>query len=335
MSDLNDFFSEDQDDIWSKPDMSEWSNEDKEEENNGSDVDLFSNEDNTETENNDSDVDLFSNEDNTETEKSSDVDLFSNQDNTETEKSSDVDLFSNEDNTDNDEASEWSDNTDNDESSEWSESTDNAEASTSDADDSWMTNNEQDDGWSEVEDGWNEVDNDQSNENSAHDWGNDEINTEQEQKEIKIKNFSFNYKQASLIIAGICVFLALIIFGMSKIHFVNNSTQQQNVSKEASNVESNATGSKTLKYVPNTTTMNYGSDVITSSGKVVKKDKYLLGQQLIYDLVIEIPAGTETLSLHYYCSQDVFDKMYENTAVTVDYQVASDNYYSIKSVKTQ
>lgn len=122
---------------------------------------------------------------------------------------------------------------------------------------------------------------------------------------------------------------------MSKIHFVNNATQQQNISKEASNVESNATGSKTLKYVPNTTAMNYDSDVITSSGKIAKKDKYLLGQQLIYDLVIEIPAGTETLSLHYYCSQDIFDKMYENTVVTVDYQVASDNYYSIKSVKTQ
>ena len=277
MSDLNDFFSEDQEDIWSKPDMSEWSNEDKEE-NNGSDVDLFSNQDNTETVNNDSDVDLFSNQDNID--------------------------------------SEWSDN---------------AEASTSDADDSWMTNNEQDDGWSEVNDGWNEVD----NENSSHDWGNDEINTGQEQQESKIHNFNFNYKQASLIIAGICVFLALIIFGMSKIHFVNNATQQQNISKEASNVESNATGSKTLKYVPNTTAMNYDSDVITSSGKIAKKDKYLLGQQLIYDLVIEIPAGTETLSLHYYCSQDIFDKMYENTAVTVDYQVASDNYYSIKSVKTQ
>ena len=285
MSDLNDFFSEDQEDIWSKPDMSEWSNEDKEE-NNGSDVDLFSNQDNTETGNNDSDVDLFSNQDNTETEIQNETD------------------------------SEWSDN---------------AEASTSDADDSWMTNNEQDDGWSEVNDGWNEVD----SENSSHDWGNDEINTGQEQQESKIHNFNFNYKQASLIIAGICVFLALIIFGMSKIHFVNNATQQQNISKEASNVESNATGSKTLKYVPNTTAMNYDSDVITSSGKIAKKDKYLLGQQLIYDLVIEIPAGTETLSLHYYCSQDIFDKMYENTAVTVDYQVASDNYYSIKSVKTQ
>ena len=278
MSDLNDFFSEDQEDIWSKPDMSEWSNEDKEE-NNGSDVDLFSNQDNTETENNDSDVDLFSNQDNTETEIQNETD------------------------------SEWSDN---------------AEASTSDADDSWMTNNEQDDGWNEVD-----------NENSSHDWGNDEINTGQEQRESKIHNFNFNYKQASLIIAGICVFLALIIFGMSKIHFVNNATQQQNISKEASNVESNATGSKTLKYVPNTTAMNYDSDVITSSGKIAKKDKYLLGQQLIYDLVIEIPAGTETLSLHYYCSQDIFDKMYENTAVTVDYLVASDNYYSIKSVKTQ
>lgn len=278
MSDLNDFFSEDQEDIWSKPDMSEWSNEDKEE-NNGSDVDLFTNQDNTETENNDSDVDLFSNQDNTETEIQNETD------------------------------SEWSDN---------------AEASTSDADDSWMTNNEQDDGWNEVD-----------NENSSHDWGNDEINTGQEQGESKIHNFNFNYKQASLIIAGICVFLALIIFGMSKIHFVNNATQQQNISKEASNVESNATGSKTLKYVPNTTAMNYDSDVITSSGKIAKKDKYLLGQQLIYDLVIEIPAGTETLSLHYYCSQDIFDKMYENTAVTVDYQVASDNYYSIKSVKTQ
>ena len=281
MSDLNDFFSEDQEDIWSKPDMSEWSNEDKEE-NTGSDVDLFTNQDNTEIGNNDSDVDLFSNQNETD--------------------------------------SEWSDN---------------AEASTSDADDSWMTNNEQDDGWSEVNDGWNEVGNEHSNENQSHEWGNDEIHTGQEQREGKIHNFNFNYKQASLIIAGICVFLALIIFGMSKIHFVNNATQQQNISKEVSNVESNATGSKTLKYVPNTTAMNYDSDVITSSGKIAKKDKYLLGQQLIYDLVIEIPAGTETLSLHYYCSQDIFDKMYENTAVTVDYQVASDNYYSIKSVKTQ
>lgn len=283
MSDLNDFFSDDKDDIWDKPDMSEWSKE----EDGGSDLDLFSNQDN----------------------------------NTETENQNDIN-------------DTWSDNTEN-QSDAWSdtETFSDLEASTSDADDSWMENSEQDDPWSD--EGWKVTDNEQSNQKSANDWGNDEINTEQEQKEIKFKNFSFNYKQASLIIAGICVFLALIVFGMSKIHFVSNTQQQQNVSKEASDVESNVTGSKTLKYVPNTTNINYDSKVITSSGKVTKKDKYLLGQQLIYDIVIEIPAGTDTISLHYYCSRDVFEQLYENTAVTVDYQVASDNYYSIKSVKTQ
>lgn len=294
MSDLNDFFSDDKDDIWDKPDMSEWSKEDD----NGSDLDLFSNQDNnTDTENQNNTDDTWS--DNVENQDDAWSDNAENQDDT------------------------WSD----------TETSSDSEASTSDADDSWMENSEQDDPWSD--ENWEVTDNEQSNQKSANDWGNDEINTGQEQKEIKFKNFSFNYKQASLIIAGICVFLALIVFGMSKIHFVSNTQQQQNVSKEASDVESNATGSKALKYVPNTTNLNYDSNVITSSGKVTKKDKYLLGQQLIYDAVIEIPAGTDTISLHYYCSRDVFEQLYENTAVTVDYQVASDNYYSIKSVKTQ
>ena len=321
MSDLNDFFSDnEEDDVWSKPDLSDWSNEDATEEQKN-DIDLFEDADDTDVESNDSMSD----------DKETDNGDFQWKDTNESsEEDSDFQWKDTNESSEEDSDFSWSESKEDENDFTWSDvknqETTNVEASTTDANDSWTTT----DPWEN--DSWKTTDNSKKQDNT---WGNDEINTNPEPKEIKIKNFSFNYKQASLIIAGICVFLALIVFGMSKIHIVRNTTQQQNVSKEASNVESNATGSKTLKYVPNTTAINYDSNVITSSGKIAKKDRYLLGQQLIYDLVIDIPAGTDTISLHYYCSRDTYESLYENTAVTVDYQVASDNYYSIKSVKAQ
>ena len=199
---------------------------------------------------------------------------------------------------------------------------------TDDSDNSWFDNSET----NENQQNWTE-----DNKTTDNKWKNDfsdEPLQENAEEEFK-KKFNFNYKQAALIVAGGFILLALLFFGISKIHITRNtSSQQQQLKKEVNQVQQSSTGSQTLLYVPSSTDISYDSNIITSNGKIKSKEKYLLGNQLLYDLSIELPTGTQTVILHYYCTKDTFDKVYKDTEVIVDYQVASDNYYSIKNVKT-
>ena len=132
--------------------------------------------------------------------------------------------------------------------------------------------------------------------------------------------------------------VAFLFFGISKIHITPGSAnvhQQQNIQKEANKINQEQTSTnKELKYIAENVSIQYNSDVLTSSGVVKDKTRYLLGNQLIYDIVIEIPTGTATASMHYYCGKDAYDTVSKGTTVTVEYQVADDNYYSIKCIKT-
>lgn len=217
-----------------------------------------------------------------------------------------------------------------------------AVASTSDSDDGWLdesddkSNNDFD--WSGFDDDTTSSNQTQTNTNNKNnEWQADVPLEEDEATEEFKKKFNVNYKQASLIIAGICILVALLFLGISKIHINtgNVNANQQNIQKEANKISQEQTSTnKELKYVPDNTSIQYNSDVITSSGTVKEKSRYLMGNQLIYDIIVEIPTGTATESMHYYCGKDAYDKVSKGTTVTVEYQVADNNYYSIKSIKT-
>lgn len=216
-------------------------------------------------------------------------------------------------------------------------STSKEEASTSDSDDGWLEDSEDND---DADFDFNYNDNQQSNNNKSknNEWQADVPLAEDEATEEFKKKFNVNYKQASLIIAGICIVVAFLFFGISKIHITPGSAnvhQQQNIQKEANKINQEQTSTnKELKYIAENVSIQYNSDVLTSSGVVKDKTRYLLGNQLIYDIVIEIPTGTATASMHYYCGKDAYDTVSKGTTVTVEYQVADDNYYSIKCIKT-
>lgn len=225
----------------------------------------------------------------------------------------------------------------------WGESTESSwddvptskeEASTSDSDDGWLEESDDND---DVD--FNYTENQQSNNNKSknNEWQADVPLAEDEATEEFKKKFNVNYKQASLIIAGICIVVAFVFFSISKIHITpeNANVHQQNIQKEANKINQEQTSTnKELKYIAENVSIQYNSDVLTSSGVVKDKTRYLLGNQLIYDIVIEIPTGTATASMHYYCGKDAYGTVSKGTTVTVEYQVADDNYYSIKCIKT-
>lgn len=355
MSDLDNFFGEDEENIWSDTVNNDWVNAEEEdvknqeldlwgdEESNNSNTESF--EDDTEPNNSDT-LDNGINTDISGEDSLAYLDVESNDNNPEEEADIGSDIWK-DDSIDNNPEEEadigsdiWgSDHSCNDSEDNGTEIWKEDKPEENKDYDPWQDDDFKDteetkeyDHWQDDEFSDSEM---QQEQKSNNNWVNEEVDIGLQQEEKPKKEFNFNYKQVSLIVAGGCIVLALLLFGISKLHITVNTGQQKNVNKEVASVESNATGSKNLQYVPNTTAINYDSNVVETMGKITKKEKYLLGNQLIYDAVIEVPAGTEKLSLHYYCSKDVFDSLYESTSVTVYYQVASDNYFSIKSVKAQ
>lgn len=180
------------------------------------------------------------------------------------------------------------------------------------------------------------------------------------------KNFQFKPKTVGLILASVCIVLALIFMGISKIHIqkkepVQNNqvaTNQQSGTTDDSNTqntqESNSqsndggteqqdtsesnTGSQSdtnrvvLVEIPSTTSMNYATDVLTTNGSVVNKTKYVQGHQIVYCITINVAFGSSTETINYFCNYASFNQVNKGDVLVITYQQVEDDYISINSI---
>lgn len=167
------------------------------------------------------------------------------------------------------------------------------------------------------------------------------------------KKFNLNLKQAGIIIAGGFIMLALLLYIVSNINVskkpmtttnnsnqINQSQQQQNVPQSDSQVAqkeevpiSNTNKSDvSLITVPNNTSVDYSGKIYEATGSVVKKTKYLCENQLVYLIQVEIPFGSDNMTVNYFCGYNVYNNVATGDVVTVNYQQVSDTCFSVNTL---
>lgn len=232
--------------------------------------------------------------------------------------------------------------------------------SSDNASDDWGTDNNSSDDW----DDWD-------TEGSTSDtWNDDEVNIPQEPEgtfidnnetfddfenespviETSPVNFNMSTKKVAFIIAGVIIFLACIVMFFDSIHIKKINPQpntQQEVNSQQSNNEeqpspsdnnepatqdNTKTDGVSLIEVPNDMSLNYSGDVLETNGSVVKKKKYLQGNQVLYCITINLAAGLSNEEINYYCNYASFNTVSQGDIVVVQYQQVEDNYISINSI---
>ena len=169
------------------------------------------------------------------------------------------------------------------------------------------------------------------------------------------KKFNLGLKQAGVIIAGGFILLALILYVISNINVSKkptntnstqtNQQQQQNTNQNNSSQTSNqnnaneeASTPKTNKSdvalitVPKSTSVDYSGKIYEATGSVVNKTKYLCDNQLVYLIQVEIPFGSDTMTVNYFCGYNVYNNVATGDVVTVNYQQVSDTCFSVNTL---
>lgn len=206
-----------------------------------------------------------------------------------------------------------------------------------------------------TQDNWGSWDN-QDGQNQTADNGFGDFESQQNYsspvQESVPKQFNFNTKTVALILAGALVVIALLFMGIDKIHIKKNTsnkqpqqqvqqqpqqvsssaqTQRQEQSKQNSNIANDA-GKIVLVEIPNSTTMNYATDVLTANGTVVSKTKYVQGNQILYCVSIIISFADSSSTVNYYCNYASYNQVSKGDLVVVTYQQVEDNYISVNSI---
>lgn len=164
---------------------------------------------------------------------------------------------------------------------------------------------------------------------------------------LEPKQFNFSKKTIGLLLAGVCILIALAFALVDNIKITKNNNnqvqvqnnqnqgqQQQPQAQQGNTTVGNnvANGSVTFIEIPDDTSLNYSGDVLTASGTVVGKFKYLCGHQVIYCINIRIAVGSSAEEVSYYCNYSSFQAVGSGEIVTVTYQQVADGYISVNSI---
>lgn len=145
---------------------------------------------------------------------------------------------------------------------------------------------------------------------------------------------NLGYKSVAVIIAVAFVILALILAFVNGIRVKKKNTAQatQTVATTEQSVKTDTTTGTTLITIPSSTDLDYTGDVYESSGTVTEKQKYLINNQVVYDLVITINAGATTQRVDFYCTYSAFDSCSVGDLIQVKYQVVEEGYISVSEI---
>lgn len=178
-----------------------------------------------------------------------------------------------------------------------------------------------------------------------------------------------NYKKTACVVLGVCVVLALVIFGLSKIHITKKDTganvetteapvdvkvddsKQKGVATEAPTEEPTTVTESPAEVTEEPTTeptqstesngwqevnedsLKYAKDVQSVSGTVTDKKIYNTGDsQFVYDVEITSTLGNTEQLFHYYCTYNTFNELKEKDLVLVEYRQVGENNFVVCSL---
>lgn len=164
------------------------------------------------------------------------------------------------------------------------------------------------------------------------------------------------YKTVAIIIAVLLAVGVLLLMFMDSLSIKkkpaveDKSQKQQEQLQQQGQVEEpvvdepedNNQGADTQKEQPQTsggmvelpadTALNYNSDVLSASGVVHDRVRYLENTQVVYCVKIVLSFGTSQQLVNYYCGYDVYNSISEGDVVTVKYQQVSDSVFSVCNI---
>lgn len=151
--------------------------------------------------------------------------------------------------------------------------------------------------------------------------------------------FNFSPKKVSLVLAGILLFLALVLMFIDRIKISpkSNQVQQTQSSQVQQPVQQQqigtSQGSAVLVEVPDSMNISYSGDVHEANGKVISKKKYVQGHQILYCVLINISFGSSSENVSYYCNYNSFNQVNVGDVVVISYQQVNDSYISISAIQ--
>lgn len=159
---------------------------------------------------------------------------------------------------------------------------------------------------------------------------------------------NFSTKSVAFIIAGVLVVLALVFLLLDNIHIKTKTTTSQETtttttqetqttttneqSTETNTTTTQSSSNAVLVEVPDSMSLNYSGDVLTTNGTVIAKLKYVQGHQVLYCIQINIAIGSSSETINYYCNYASFNAVSKGDVVVITYQQVEDSYISVNSI---
>lgn len=110
--------------------------------------------------------------------------------------------------------------------------------------------------------------------------------------------------------------------------------QQSQIDDTQSNYQgySESQVSNGLVSIPDSTSLDYSSNVTQAQGVVSSLSRYLQDGQVVYCVNLDISIGTSTTPVHYYCGYNVYKQISVGDILNVEYQQVSDNCFSVCTI---
>lgn len=178
-------------------------------------------------------------------------------------------------------------------------------------------------------------------------WDNQEqyVSNSDSEQDKKGNKTSFSPKIIAIILAGVFLVLALILFIISAIRSKPNNSGSDNQSVQLQTQQSTEVTSKNnndnsnnkssdykMIEIPDSMNINYSGEVYDIEGTVLEKKRFKIGSQLMYDIKIHIVLGSDSETWNYYCGYNAYKGVSIGDNVVVSYQVPQEGYISINSV---
>ena len=232
--------------------------------------------------------------------------------------------------------------------------------------------NEQDDFFSEADSDFGQQDfNDSSADFFSNEGDSEEFHVDDvPELEQPSQGFNFGYKTVGVVVAVGLILIAFVILFLSKLDLVKKPVdtpqpvqvqqeqqqlqQQQEVQQETqvqqqeTQIEesqpqidntqngyqeySESSSDNGLVSIPDSTSLDYSSNVTQAQGVVSSLSRYLQDGQVIYCVNLDISIGTSTTPVHYYCGYNVYKQISVGDILNVEYQQVSDNCFSVCTI---
>lgn len=148
------------------------------------------------------------------------------------------------------------------------------------------------------------------------------------------KQVKLSSKMIAAVLAGVFLLLLIVIVAGGNIKDSNAARKAAKEQAKAQQAQQAAGVSRSsgMTKLDDGVKIDYSGSVLEAVGTVTAKNKYLQGNQVLYEIKIQIGIGTATQEVSYFCTYTTWNSVLDNDVLVVRYQQVSDNCFSVNEV---